>query len=143
MTFTFYVVDEKHFGPEVTTAGAIHDLLQRHGADWGSAEAGESELVAMFRILDGVARTRTLLATLALRGSPRHVLLASLEPWRLGYFEAHMVPLVNTVLRVQAARISAAMAERGDTAELLHYRFAATLDEARSRAAAVAIRHRA
>jgi hypothetical protein len=141
MSFTFLVVDERRIGPEATSPGAIRALIGRHGADWGRAEASEADLVTVFRVLDGFARTKTLLATLATRGSPRHVLLASMEPWRLGWFEAGLVPPLHAVLRGSGPRIARTMAGLGDSAELLSYRFTSTLEEARLRGAAVAILH--
>ena len=141
MIFTCYVIDEKRLGPELSSPGAILTQLQRYGADWGTAEASEEQLMAMFGVLDRFAGTRTLLATLARRGSPRHALLASLEPWRMGYFQAGLVRHLHVVLRSRADAIGSAMAMIGDAAELLCYRFTSSVEEASARGGAVAIRH--
>jgi hypothetical protein len=141
MTFTFFVIDESRFGPEVRTPGSILAVLDQHGAEWGRVEATDADLAAVTRVLDHISGTGPLIATLSQRGSPRHVLLASMEPWRLGYFEAGLIPSLHRVLAAKTARIVPEMQRISEAAELLCYRLTSAVDEARLRGAAVAIRH--
>jgi hypothetical protein len=92
-------------------------------------------------VLEGFANAPDFLRDLAFAGSPHLLLMEYPGPWRLGYFEASLVPHLHAVINHFADEIDAAVAARGAASEHLFAAFRSALEEASSRGFAVAILH--
>jgi hypothetical protein len=61
--------------------------------------------------------------------------------WRLGYFEASLVPALAGAFRLQSSELEQVMEPKGDTTEGIFDAFIDALDDANERNLAVAIIH--
>jgi len=145
--FTFYVVNEAALPPAATrgtaaaTPEAVIAAIRERGGRWTQVGLGVDAFAKVFETIERFTGTSNLLPNLAFTGSPQLLLTARPGTWRLGYFEASLVPHLHAVLQHFGSTIDAAMEPLGDDAEAAFAAFRSALAEAAARGFAVAILH--
>lgn len=147
MIASFYIVDEADFPASdpswQTQPDPVHiiDRIRAKGGAWGDATVTIDQYLAVFELLETLGQAPDFFRNLAIAGSPGLVLSTAPGPWRLGYFEASLVPAIAGILRGQPDEVEAGSDALDEDADALFTAFQDALFEAEERGFALAIVH--
>lgn len=144
MNYTMYAIDEAAMpaegDPSATPEGFVAAIRAR-GGRWASVKADPEAFADAFATLDDFVAGGGFLVDLAARGSPKHLLVGFPGDWRLGYFEASLVPHLDGAFRLLSDEIAAALESRGEATRAVARAFLSALEDAAPRRFAVAVIH--
>ena len=143
----FYLIDEADFPSDNLSwaapfeAGPVIDRIKEKGGSWGDAAIDLQHYADFFEIFEVLADMPDYFRECAIAGSPGAALTNTPGSWRLGYFDAAIVPHLLGVLQIERDTIEAKAEAIGEDAAHFMLVFEEALEEAKSRQLALAITH--